>query len=235
MSSEAKMESTVKLSKRLKEIEALVSADYGHIWDCCCDHGFLGRALLERQAAKTIHFVDIVPKLISDIEARLQASSVDSDSAWQVHCIDVADLPLEQVEGKNLVIIAGVGGDLISHFVEGLHRQHPDLDIDFILCPVHHQFKVREKLIQLDFSLKKEILVKENKRFYEVIFVSSQADPKQKISPVGESIWQPKDKKQADVTKEYLDKTLKHYSRMQQGNGRDVSRILEAYQKLELK
>ena len=50
----------------------MVKDDYYHIWDCCCDHGFLGASLLSNQKAKNIHFVDIVPELMSDIENKLQ-------------------------------------------------------------------------------------------------------------------------------------------------------------------
>lgn len=58
----------LKLNKRLKQIEQMVTSDYTHIWDCCCDHGFLGAALLSRQAAMNIHFVDIVPELMDKLE-----------------------------------------------------------------------------------------------------------------------------------------------------------------------
>ncbi|HSC68256.1 MAG TPA: SAM-dependent methyltransferase, partial [Cellvibrio sp.] len=57
-------ETNLKLGKRLQQIELMVTANYDHIWDCCCDHGLLGAALLARKAAPHIHFVDIVPELM---------------------------------------------------------------------------------------------------------------------------------------------------------------------------
>ncbi|MDX2422429.1 MAG: SAM-dependent methyltransferase, partial [Amphritea sp.] len=48
----------MKLSKRLTQIEQLVAPGYTHIWDCCCDHGLLGAALLARHSDAQIHFVD---------------------------------------------------------------------------------------------------------------------------------------------------------------------------------
>lgn len=57
----------MKLSKRLQQIDHMVKHGYDHIWDCCCDHGFLGASLLEREAAAHIHFVDIVPELINNV------------------------------------------------------------------------------------------------------------------------------------------------------------------------
>ncbi len=132
----------------------MVTSDYTHIWDCCCDHGLLGSALLSRLAAPNIHFVDIVPELTNKLENKLQRFYPDSPSKWKIHCLDVAALPIEQYEGRNLVIVAGVGGDLITQFVNAIHQSHSATNIDFLLCPVHHQFTLRQQLIQLDFSLK---------------------------------------------------------------------------------
>ena len=89
-------------------------------------------------------------------------------------------------QGKHLIIIAGVGGDLITQFIHDIHRKHPNVNIDFLLCPVNQQFSLRQTLITLNFSLQSEILVEENRRFYEIILVSSLADKEKPISPVGD-------------------------------------------------
>ncbi|MGF1692530.1 tRNA (adenine(22)-N(1))-methyltransferase [Photobacterium kagoshimensis] len=228
----------MKLSKRLRKIEQMVTSDYSHIWDCCCDHGFLGAALLSRQAANNIHFVDIVPDLMSELASKLQRFYSDSASNWYTHCLDVAELPLQQHEGKQLIIIAGVGGDLMIQFIEALHRKHAlasnNSNIDFLLCPVHHQFALRQKLIELNFSLKDEALVEDNQRFYETILVSSKPDESAPISFVGDKIWQSDSDKQANINQKYLIKTLNHYQRIQQGNTTDVSHIIDAYRAITL-
>ena len=223
----------MKLGKRLKHIDSMVASDYAHIWDCCCDHGLLGSALLSRLAAPHIHFVDIVPELMGELENKLQRFYPNPPSNWQIHCLDVAALPIEHYkEGKHLVIIAGVGGDLITQFVNAIHKNHSATNIDFLLCPVYHQFTLRAQLIQLDFSLKNEILVEENKRFYEILLVSSSTsmDEKQsKISPVGELIWQAISVEQSKIAVNYLNKTVNHYQRKQSGNNADVQHIIDAY------
>lgn len=219
----------MKLSKRLKHIEQTITSDYTHIWDCCCDHGFLGASLLTAKAAKNIHFVDIVPELITKVENKLQQFYSNSASNWTTHCIDVAKLPLAEYKGKHLIIIAGVGGDLMTQFITHIYQQHPNLTIDFLLCPVHHQFTLRKKLIELNFSLINESLIEENRRFYEVIYVSSQYDERKTITPIGNDIWQSTTVKQADIVKQYLAKTLNHYSRIQQGSTINVEHIIRAY------
>ena len=219
----------LKLSKRLQQIEQMVTADYTHIWDCCCDHGFLGASLLSRQAAQNIHFVDIVPELITSVESKLQQFYQHSPATWQTHCLDVAKLPLQQYQGKHLIIIAGVGGDLMSQFINDIHRKNPQLNIDFLLCPVNQQYTVRQKLIALKFSLKNERLVEDKNRYYEVMLVSSTIDINSPISAVGHDIWHSVNVTQARAVKQYLEKTLDHYRRIQQGCTENVDDIINAY------
>jgi len=226
----------LKLSKRLKHIEQMVTPEYNHIWDCCCYHGFLGAALLSRGLNADIHFVDIVPELMSQLEGKLTKFYPPKiqQSAWHTHCIDVATLPLNQYQGRHLIIIAGVGGDLMINFINALYANNKELNIDFLLCPVHHQFSLRQRLIELDFGLKNEVLVEENKRFYEVIYVTSEQVNHPSISPVGEQIWQCGSDQQAQIAKNYLSKTLSHYQRIQLGNTQKVQHIIDAYNKVRI-
>ena len=222
----------IKLGKRLREIAAMVTEHYDHIWDCCCDYGLLGVALLARQAAPYIHFVDQVPELMRELEYKLTQfypATADSCADWQTHCIDVKTLPLHEFHGRHLVIIAGVGGDLMTELVRVIHQKNPALSIDFLLCPVHHQFTLRQQLIQLDFSLKNEILVTENQRFYEILLVSTTNNPHAKIHPVGSLIWQSSTPQQSKIAADYLQKTLAHYNRIQLNPEAAIQHIIDAY------
>ena len=213
----------------------MVTSQYSHIWDCCCDHGLLGCALLSRldtiNIPSNIHFVDIVPELMSELETKLY--SFYADTTWETHCQDVAKLPLAQYDGEHLIIIAGVGGDLMIEFIEAIYHKHKNVNLDFLLCPVHHQFSLRSKLIELDFSLRDEVLVEDNKRFYEIMLVSSESKKSRKLNPVGDKIWQSQSEKQTEIADKYLNKTLNHYQRIQQGfqhgNTKNVQHIIDAY------
>jgi tRNA (adenine22-N1)-methyltransferase len=213
----------------------MVTLQYSHIWDCCCDHGLLGCALLLRLNAinipSNIHFVDIVPELMAELKTKLYRFY--ADTTWETHCQDVAKLPLQHYDGKHLIIIAGIGGDLMIEFIEAIYHKHKGINIDFLLCPVHHQFSLRSKLIELNFSLKDEVLVEDNKRFYEIILVSSTSKESRKLNPVGDKIWQSQSKKETEIADKYLNKTLKHYQRMQQGfhlgNTHNVQHIIDSY------
>lgn len=220
----------------------MVATTYDHIWDCCCDHGLLGATLLFRQAAPRIHFVDIVPELMRELENKLQHFYPErfesaSNVQWQVHCMDVTTLPLQQFSGKHLVIIAGVGGDLMTELVQAICQKNPTVDIDFLLCPVHHQFTLRQQLIQLNFSLKTETLIIENQRFYEILLVSTiknLSNTRSNISPVGSLIWQSSTPEQSKIAADYLKKTLDHYKRTQLSRKAEVQYIIDAYNTITL-
>ena len=238
----------MKLSNRLQTLHSLVSNDYQHIWDCCCDHGFLGVQLLSDNKAPQIHFVDIVPSLMNGLEDKLtryfpqdNSDQQTVTSQWQVYCMDVAAIPLQKHTGKHLVIIAGVGGDLTQKLVDDIHRQHPDKDIDFLLCPVHQQFELRSHLKALKLGLIDEVLIEENRRYYEILLISNNQGDAEKsqnvneISSVGDKIWAPSCEQQLQISQQYKAKTLQHYLRIHQGQEKqgkpsEVKHIIDAYQ-----
>ncbi|PMM64813.1 tRNA (adenine(22)-N(1))-methyltransferase [Vibrio splendidus] len=238
----------MKLSNRLQTLHSLVSNDYQHIWDCCCDHGFLGVQLLSDNKAPLIHFVDIVPSLMNELEGKLtryfpQDNNVEQheQSQWKVYCLDVAAIPLDKHAGRHLVIIAGVGGDLTQKLVDDIHRQHPDKAIDFLLCPVHQQFELRSHLKSLKFGLINEVLIEENRRYYEILLVRNNRHENEtsslltEVSNVGDKIWTPSCEQQKQVSLQYKAKTLQHYLRIHQGQEKqgkasEVKHIIDAYQ-----
>ena len=214
----------MKLSSRLDTIKNKVTKHYDHIWDCCCDHGQLGTALLASQPKSVIHFVDVVDELMVELESQLQKHALKVSSQWQVHCMDVAQLPIVPNK-KNLIIIAGVGGDLLIELMRSIQSRNGDIELEFILCPVLHNYMVRCELIEMGFGLISETLVKENKRFYEVIHVSNQATIS--LTNIGSEMWDLSDSDH----QEYLNKTISHYQRME-ANPKCVRRVSEQYQEL---
>lgn len=236
----------MKISQRLNLIESMVNNRYEHIWDCCCDHGLLGAKLLDNDRASVVHFVDVVPDLMREVSNKLERFYPAADGKehrWQVHCIDVALLPLVKRTNSQLIIIAGVGGELLISLVDAIIAAHPLQQLEFILCPVHHIYEVRKALKNLGLGLIDERLLEENRRFYEVLHVSTHS--KVPISLVGSQMW--------DLTRtldqRYLQKTLSHYQRIESGqlsrristttsvtdvSAEDVSNIIKQYQALTL-
>lgn len=224
----------MKISKRIQQIAAMVGQDHSwhHIWDCCCDHGHLGMNLLSQNSNSTIHFVDIVPSITELLTEQLKRffKADAQTNAWQVHCLDVANLPINNFSSdqRHLVIIAGVGGEQSIAMVQQILARFNDHQLDFLLCPLRHQFKLRSALQAMNLGLVDECLIKENKRFYEIIHVSNTSN--QPIVAQGSILWQ-----QAGALEQaYLAQTLGHYQRMDQNTGQDVGPIIAAYRQLNL-
>ena len=221
----------IKLSQRLQKIKALITKPYTHIWDCCCDHGLLGLSLLDERQAKTVHFVDIVPDLLNKIEQTLKQFWQGHREDWQVHCMDAGILPIAQytqnkAEDKHLIIIAGIGGDLMMQLLDSLHRITTRYQVEFILCPVHHNYKVREYLIAHRFGLINESLVFENNRGYEVLHVASFS--MQPLVETGSLMWDFSNSLHLD----YLYKTIAHYQRLANNPDNKVDYVIKQYQQL---
>ncbi|MCZ4336369.1 tRNA (adenine(22)-N(1))-methyltransferase [Shewanella colwelliana] len=203
----------MKLSQRLHTIASMIDGHYSHIWDCCCDHGLLGATLLKQGRCDAMHFVDIVPSITNSLIAKLEQFyplAALSQQTWHVHCLDVHALPLAQYRSQSpqLVIIAGVGGELTASFVKAI-QQHAlaiGQSVEFILCPVHHTYQLREALSSLTLGLVNEHLITENKRFYEILHLSSDATTP--VSLVGDKIWSHHN---TDINQHYLTRLLNHY------------------------
>ncbi|WP_405631636.1 tRNA (adenine(22)-N(1))-methyltransferase [Pseudoalteromonas sp. Ld20] len=223
----------MKLSNRLNTINTLITESYDVIWDCCCDHGFLGMAILKRNLADKIIFVDIVPALMADLSKTLtRFSCAQTAKQWQVKCQDVGSLELTP-SAKQLVIIAGVGGELLLKLVQQIiinNTNHDLSKLSFILCPVHHTYSLRKGLHKLGLGLATEQIVLENKRFYEVLHVSFESE--QPISSTGTIMWEENN----TAHRMYLCQLIKHYTRMINKDPVYFQNVLNDYQQLvELK
>lgn len=232
------------LGKRLKVIADLIGGEYEYIWDCCCDHGLLGMTLLDRQAAPHVHFVDISEALIQKLERNLTRycnDAIPQNQSWRSYAQDASTIPVSKFTGRQLVVIAGVGGDLTKKIIESLVRNQSTYfqrcEMDFLLCPVRHLFTLRKSLAELGFRLKKELLVEENSRIYEVMLVTLTCKTDTQlplVNTAGSEIWRPEDNAQKAVAKRYLDKTIDHYSRMKESGSKESMLRLKAYQALKI-
>lgn len=126
----------------------------------------------------------------------------------------------------HLIIIAGVGGQLLSTFLEALLPLNAQFNIEFLICPVHHNFLVRETLIKHKLKLINELLIFEQGRYYEILHVSSRAELP--IVNVGSMMWEG----DLPMHQLYLQQTIAHYQRMLKNKGAEVEKIIKAYQAL---
>lgn len=159
-----------KFSNRIKSLSKLVlEHDYDCIYDTCCDHGKIGMALLEQKVtAKELVFVDIVAGIISQLELNI-ADIPNQDINLKTQTISITELKFSK---KDLVIIAGVGADLILDAIR-THRKSGSTPKHYLLSSHTKHFMCRSALKEMGFKLVREILVEEAGIFYDHLLISA--------------------------------------------------------------
>ena len=128
----------IRLDERLTAVASLV--DYGSVADVGCDHGKLGFYLLGTDRASGVIATDIS-------EGSLQKArqlAYDNDLPMQTRLGDgLAPIADGEVD---TVIIAGLGGDVISEILARARAEHKSFK-HFVLSPNTHPEKVRKELL----------------------------------------------------------------------------------------
>ncbi|MDN3638735.1 tRNA (adenine(22)-N(1))-methyltransferase TrmK [Simiduia curdlanivorans] len=197
----------VRLKPRLKRLFDLIQTHaelYDTVWDCCCDHGYLGVKLLRKQVVPRVEFVDCVAHLMTDLRSRLGEFNTQH---YGVTCADAGSIALDSSH-RHLVVLAGIGGELAASIIGNIIGRYQAQRIDFLLCPNTAQYQLREFLIANNFKLLEESFIKEKRWNYEILHVSYQNPAAQTaISAIGQH-WQAKNQDHHA----YLAKMAKHYS-----------------------
>lgn len=215
------------LGPRLQSLFDIVEAAqrqvprYDRVWDCCCDHGYLGLKILDAALCEKLIFVDQVPHIVQRLRTKLLPFPADSYGAIAG---DAASLCFDPNK-RHLVILAGVSGKTVISIMEAICSNHRCAQIDFLLCPTKSLYDVREYLISERFLLAHEAIVTEKRRHYEVIYIQSSkqlADrnegdvgARSTVSATG-AMWCGDNVEH----RQYLAKLVAHYQRESQGEGR---------------
>jgi tRNA (adenine22-N1)-methyltransferase len=144
---------------------------YTTIWDCCCDHGYLGTKILNEKLCNKLFMVDQLPHVIQQLEKRLQPYVNDEVAGrFELLAADVSQLTFA-VEQKHLIILAGIGGDNLVQITQAIEQKNSHSEIDYIFCPSSKPATLRNYLQCNDFSLLTDISVEEKSRLYEILHV----------------------------------------------------------------
>ncbi|GAA5314800.1 MAG: tRNA (adenine(22)-N(1))-methyltransferase TrmK [Candidatus Pelagadaptatus aseana] len=210
-----------RLSALLTDIIELQTVNnYDVIWDCCCDHGYLGLNLRYQEIARQLVFVDLIPTLIEQVEQRIEKYEATGCLAITA---DVGKLEFNP-EQKHLVIIAGIGGENIAVILEAIRQKRGFSNMDFIFCPTTTQYHLRSYLAKNGFISVTEKLVTESNRDYEIIGTRQDINGPP-ISPTG-TFWDP----QQPAHRRYLTKLIRHYNNQNREDPSNEKRLIaEAY------
>ncbi len=153
----------MKLSERLIAIANFVPNN-SIVADIGTDHGYIPAYLIENKISKKVIGTDIskgsLDKIIEYIKELRFEDKIDTRLGDGLEVIKPYEV--------DTVIIAGMGGLLIRDILEN-HRKVSDSIIDFILQPMVAQKELREYLIENNFEIIGEELVKEENKYYEII------------------------------------------------------------------
>lgn len=185
-------------------VDAQQHQRYDTIWDCCCDHGYLGINLLQRKLADKVVFVDQVASIMQQLQPRLRNYP---EQTYELLTADAGQLTLAS-EQRHLIIMAGIGGENIVKMLRGIAHNNPNTNIDILCCPTTTQFHLREYLADRNYSLTREFLVTENNRDYEVIYVQHREHVSH-VNPVSNTgqMWNGDQRRHH----RYLQKLVTHY------------------------
>ena len=228
-----KSQATNTLGPRLDAIFDLVSEAqqgqaYDGVWDCCCDHGYLGLKILAAQLCPTLYFVDQISHIIEQLASKLHRLTDGNSAGYKTIAADASELSFPSGQ-RHLVILAGVGGEHIVDIMRAIEARQHNCQIDYLLCPTTTQFDLREYLVAAAFDLQHESLVAEKGRDYEVIWVSARTEAGNKVSLTG-GMWDESN----GHHQRYRNKLMTHYQKQTRGrqlvHTQRAARILSLYQ-----
>lgn len=158
-----------RVSKRIQSIVELVDeipCNISSIWDTCCDHGQIGHQLLLKNFQ--VQFLDQVSSITEELAKKLAATDIPERN-YSVHTQDIRKLDISNLK-PSCFILVGIGADLI---IESLKCHKGSLEKHWFVLSAHqNNYKLRRYLKDHKFKYFKEILVKENNQFYEILLIN---------------------------------------------------------------
>jgi tRNA (adenine22-N1)-methyltransferase len=214
-----------KLGKRLKALYASIPESTQTFYDLCCDHGALGRAVLERTNTTQVIFNDIHPDIMKRLERRL----TDLNATNYSMSIQPAEEVILSDCRHTTVLLAGVGNEQCVKILDQLLAQQNAKNSVFIVSPATKVHLVRDYLSRQKIHLISESTVTENNRTYEIItFKQSESCTVKRIDPYG-YCWENGNQ---DHIK-HISKTLAYYEAKNQLNNADENKdIAQGYKKI---
>ncbi|TXR54186.1 tRNA (adenine(22)-N(1))-methyltransferase TrmK [Reinekea thalattae] len=159
-----------KMGKRLMALFQQIPEHSREVIDLCCDHGALGRAILETRPHCSVIFNDVRANIIDQLSQKLLSLNA---SNYQLSIEPAQNLKIQQAEST--VVLAGVGAEQCIEILTELFQQPLAQSCHFIISPATKNFYVRQFLCQQGVYLLNEQTVTEKNRTYEIITVQLNA------------------------------------------------------------
>ncbi len=147
--------------KRLRVIADLIeNADV--VADIGCDHGFLAKLLLKERRAEKVIAIDISEQSLAKTEKLAQKFHLEDKI--DLRCGDGFD-PLKNNEA-NIAVIAGLG----AHEIVKILNNKINMGVEeYIFQPANKSEILRRYLIENNFKIVRDFIVKDKNKFYNTI------------------------------------------------------------------
>jgi len=154
---------SIKLTPRLQRIADQVTVG-DTVADIGTDHGYIPIYLLKNKISPFVIAGDINKRPLESAENNIKKYDLSDKAETRLGSGPSILKPGE----VNTIIIAGMGGLLISDLLE-TSKKIIEKSNTLILQPMQAQPELRKYLINNGFTIDKDILVKEDYRIYEII------------------------------------------------------------------
>ncbi|WP_320826887.1 SAM-dependent methyltransferase [Reinekea sp.] len=156
-----------RMGTRLTALFSAVPETTSEFWDLCCDHGAIGRAMLESRRPCPVVFNDIHNDIMANLQHQLTALQAEDYRLYYG--------PAEQIvlteSPRPTLMLAGVGAEQCITILTHLFAQPASASAIFIISAATKMHRVRQFLIDQGVFLVHESVVTENKRAYEILSV----------------------------------------------------------------
>lgn len=215
-----------RLGARLKALTNCIPDNTTLLWDLCCDHGAVGRAVLETRPDCEVIFNDIHKDIMARLGTQLQELEA---SNYQLNIGPAQNIQLSD-QPNQAIVLAGVGAEQCIEILEQLFTTPAGRQAYLIVSPATKTYYVRKFLCQYGAHLLDEKVVIENKRGYEILCIQAESSSAVKMHSTDQflfgGVW-------TDCVKQltHLQKTLDYY-RAQRNPDSETQFICSGYENL---
>ncbi len=153
------------LSKRLSVIASIVPQG-ARVCDIGTDHAYLAIELMKSGRAKSVIAADIGQKPLLCARKNVAASGVEGIELRL--CDGLSGIEAREVD---TVVIAGMGGEVISGILDRGRHISRNKNVRFILQPTTSPEHLRNFLLQNGYHISDETAVYENGKLYSVMLI----------------------------------------------------------------
>lgn len=215
----------MKLSKRLESIANFVPSN-SIVADIGTDHGYIPAYLIENNISKKVIGTDIskgsLEKIINFISELKLEDKIDTRLGDGLETVKPYEV--------DTVIIAGMGGLLIRDILEK-DKSVSNSIVNFILQPMVASRELREYLLDNNYEITGEDLVKEDNKYYEIIFAKAgksfvEKDIHLELSPL-------LIREKHPLLREFIEFKIKSSMHIMEGlKGQETEKTIERYREL---